>query len=153
MFASNRGGYRPRTMVGKLWCISVYEVPCVVGRHVIYELMDGNPNLLNDEDFIKKSLEQAAEDSGATLLSLVSHKFEPQGVTALALLSESHISIHTWPEHGYAAIDAFTCGEHTNPEVACGTLRKALDGGYGKMQLVRRLGPAASQRPLQDACR
>lgn len=129
----------------------VYEVPCVVGRHVIYEMQDGNPNLLNDEEFIKDALKKAAEDSGATLLSIISHKFEPQGVTAVALLSESHISIHTWPEHGYAAVDAFTCGEHTNPEVACGTLRQAFNSGYGTMKLVRRLGPTPSQRPLQDS--
>ena len=127
----------------------MYEVPSVVGRHVIYEMQDGNPNLLNDEEFVKDALKQAAEDAGATLLSVVSHKFEPQGVTAVALLSESHISIHTWPEHGYAAVDAFTCGEHTNPETACSPLRQLFNSGYGTMKLVRRLGPGASlDRPL-----
>ena len=129
----------------------MYEVPGVVGRHVIYEMQDGNPNLLNNEEFVKDALKQAAEDSGATLLSIVSHKFEPQGVTAVALLSESHISIHTWPEHGYAAVDAFTCGEHTDPETACGTLRKLFNSGYGTMKLVRRLGPSVSPGLPQGA--
>ena len=49
----------------------------------------------------------------------IHHRFEPQGVTGLALLAESHISIHTWPESGYAAVDVFTCGDHTMPENAC----------------------------------
>ncbi len=57
-------------------------------------------------------------------INLVTHSFKPQGVTGLALLAESHISIHTWPEIGYAAIDVFTCGDHTMPEKACKLLSK-----------------------------
>ena len=57
-------------------------------------------------------------------MNLVTHSFKPQGVTGLALLAESHISIHTWPEIGYAAIDVFTCGDHTMPEKACKLLFK-----------------------------
>jgi S-adenosylmethionine decarboxylase len=53
---------------------------------------------------------------------LISHRFQPHGVTGLALLAESHISIHTWPESGYAAVDVFTCGDHTLPETACRVL-------------------------------
>lgn len=66
---------------------------------------------LNDEEYLKKLLEAGAIFSGATVLKTESHKFSPQGVTAFCLLSESHISIHTWPEDGRAAIDMFTCGD------------------------------------------
>lgn len=64
-------------------------------------------------------MEQASEQSLSTLLKLSSHQFYPQGVTALALLAESHLSIHAWPEHGYAAVDIFTCGEDARPHQAC----------------------------------
>jgi S-adenosylmethionine decarboxylase len=105
-------------------CGSLSEV---VGRHVIAELLGGNPNLLNDERYLRAALKEAAERAGGTVLDVTSHKFTPQGVTALALLSESHISIHTWPEHGYSAVDVFTCGSHTNPQLACDFLKKILE--------------------------
>jgi S-adenosylmethionine decarboxylase len=105
-------------------CGSLSEV---VGRHVIAELLGGNPNLLNDERYLRAALKEAAERAGGNVLDVTSHKFTPQGVTALALLSESHISIHTWPEHGYSAVDVFTCGSHTNPQLACDFLKKALE--------------------------
>jgi S-adenosylmethionine decarboxylase len=105
-------------------CGSLSEV---VGRHVIAELLGGNPNLLNDERYLRAALKEAAERAGGTVLDVTSHKFTPQGVTALALLSESHISIHTWPEHGYSAVDVFTCGSHTNPQLACDFLKKSLE--------------------------
>ena len=115
-----------------------------VGRHCIVELYGGNPNLLDSEEFINDALKEAAERSGATLLSLTSHKFEPQGVTALALLSESHISIHTWPELGYAAVDAFTCGKHTNPELACNYLKKAFECDRFLLKMFNRELPVAA---------
>ena len=99
----------------------------MVGKHCILELYDCKAEHLNDENFLNDAITTAAKESGATLLNLVSHQFDPQGVTALALLAESHISIHTWPETGYAAIDVFTCGDHTMPERACEILRRKLE--------------------------
>jgi len=110
----------------------------VVGRHVVAELLGGNPNLLNDERYIVAILKEAAERAGGTILSVSSHKFTPQGVTALALLSESHISIHTWPEHGYSAVDAFTCGSHTDPQLACDFLKKSLFCTDEKVRVLER---------------
>ena len=110
----------------------------VVGRHVVAELLGGNPNLLNDERYIVAVLKEAAERAGGTVLNVSSHKFTPQGVTALALLSESHISIHTWPEHGYAAVDAFTCGAHTEPQLACDFLKKSLFCTEEKVRVLER---------------
>ena len=93
-----------------------------IGRHCILELYQCDHAKLNDEAFIRTTITSSAKIAGATLINLVTHSFKPQGVTGLALLAESHISIHTWPEIGYAAIDVFTCGDHTMPEKACKVL-------------------------------
>ena len=77
----------------------------MVGKHCILELYDCDPTKLDDETFLRRTITTAAQRAGATLLNLITHRFEPQGVTGLALLAESHISIHTWPENGYAAVD------------------------------------------------
>ena len=90
-----------------------------IGRHCILELYQCDHAKLNDEAFIRTTITSSAKIAGATLINLVTHSFKPYGVTGLALLAESHISIHTWPEIGYAAIDVFTCGDHTMPEKAC----------------------------------
>ena len=95
-----------------------------IGRHCILELYQCDHAKLNDEAFIRTTITASAKIAGATLINLVTHSFKPQGVTGLALLAESHISIHTWPEIGYAAIDVFTCGNHTMPEKACELLAK-----------------------------
>ena len=89
------------------------------GIHCILELFGCPYELLNDEIFVRNSLQEASKKSLSTLLKLSSHKFHPQGVTAVGLLAESHLSIHTWPEHHYAAIDIFTCGQDANPQPAC----------------------------------
>ena len=94
----------------------------LVGKHCILALYDCDPARLDDEAFLRTAITTAAKRAGATLLNLITHQFQPQGVTGLALLAESHISIHTWPESGYAAIDVFTCGDHTMPERACEVL-------------------------------
>lgn len=93
--------------------------PINVGKHCILELYQCDKHKLNDEAFIRTAITSAAKYAGATLLNLITHHFEPQGVTGLALLAESHISIHTWPENRYAAVDVFTCGDHTMPQRAC----------------------------------
>ena len=95
-----------------------------IGRHCILELYQCDHMKLNDEAFIRTTITSSAKLAGAKLINLVTHSFKPQGVTGLALLAESHISIHTWPEIGYAAIDVFTCGDHTMPEKACKLLVK-----------------------------
>lgn len=97
--------------------------------------------LLDDEAFIRQVLTEAADVSGAHLLSISSHKFHPQGVTAVALLSESHIAFHSWPEHGYVAADAFTCGSHCNPEVAIKHLKSSLKLTDGNIKIFKRSIP------------
>ncbi|RAL24386.1 adenosylmethionine decarboxylase [Thermoflavimicrobium daqui] len=88
------------------------------GRHVAMDAWGINFNLLNDVDELKSHLEKAAIACGATILSTQAQKFDPQGVTVLVMLSESHLSIHTYPEKGFAALDCYTCGHTVDPMVA-----------------------------------
>ena len=114
----------------------------MVGKHCILELYDCDPSKLDDETFLRHTITTAAQRAGATLLNLITHRFEPQGVTGLALLAESHISIHTWPENGYAAVDVFTCGDHTMPEKACEVLCEELGAGRHALRSFLRETPA-----------
>jgi len=113
-----------------------------IGKHCILELYNCCPEKLNDESFLRSSITNAVQLAGATLLQLISHRFDPQGVTGLALLAESHLSIHTWPESGYAAVDVFTCGDHTMPERACKELVRALEAGEHSLRSFLRDTPA-----------
>ena len=96
----------------------------MVGKHCILELYDCDKNRLDDEAFLRDTITIAASRAGATLLNLITHRFEPQGVTGLALLAESHISIHTWPENGYAAVEC-------SPAATTPCLKKPA-GSWGK---------------------
>jgi S-adenosylmethionine decarboxylase len=112
-----------------------------VGKHCILELYSCDCAKLDDEDFVRSALSNAALRAGATLLNLISHHFQPHGVTGLALLAESHISFHSWPESGYAAVDVFTCGDHTMPEGACRVLVEEFGSRYHKLRSFRRETP------------
>lgn len=112
-----------------------------VAKHCILELYDCDCARLDDEDFLRSAISNAALRAGATLLQLISHRFLPHGVTGLALLAESHISIHTWPENGYAAVDVFTCGDHTMPEIACRILIDELKAKRHNLRRFRRETP------------
>lgn len=89
-----------------------------MGKHYLLNLYGCSFVLLDDERCLIDLLEYAAVASGATVIQTISKKFDPQGVTVICLLSESHISIHTWPEEGKAAVDVYTCGD-CNPKIGC----------------------------------
>ena len=95
-------------------------------RHILFTLKGCPYGLLNDEAHIRNVLANAATLSESTLIDISSHKFAPHGVTAVALLAESHISIHTWPENGIAVCDVFTCGEKTSPRSAATYMYEAM---------------------------
>ena len=116
-----------------------------IGRHCILELYQCDKARLNDEAFIRTTITSSVKIAGATLINLVTHSFKPQGVTGLALLAESHISIHTWPEIGYAAIDVFTCGDHTMPEKACKLFFKDFLAKYFSFRNIAREIPSGIQ--------
>ncbi len=89
-----------------------------LGKHVLVELYDCDSKRLNDISFIKETMLAAAKKSGATVLGESFHQFSPQGVSGVIIIAESHLTIHTWPEHGYAGADIFTCGTRVKPEKA-----------------------------------
>jgi S-adenosylmethionine decarboxylase len=96
------------------------------GTHIVCELSGCRQDLLTDVDGVQKIMENAARESNAQILKVVFHRFQPQGVSGVVVLAESHISIHTWPEAGYAAVDFYTCGDHTDPWIACEYAAKKL---------------------------
>ena len=112
------------------------------GRHLILDLYDCDKQLLDNYDALRELIETALRMSNATILRIIGEKFEPQGVTLLALLSESHCSIHTWPEIGYAAIDLYTCGDTTNSHKAAEFLKYKLKAKQtNEKELIRSTTP------------
>lgn len=107
-------------------------------KHVLFTLSGCPPSLLDDELYIRETVASATEFCGATLLSISSHRFEPQGVTCVAMLSESHISIHTWPEFGKAVCDAFTCGAVADPHQAMVYIQDKLEALSTTSNTLRR---------------
>ena len=89
--------------------------------------------------------------SNATVLNLISNKFEPQGVTAIALLAESHISVHTWPESNYCAVDIFTCGRNMMPELASQYLIESLMAKDHFLRVIQRNPPSAVPKQIRTA--
>ena len=112
-------------------------------KHLLLELYRCDYEKLNDESFLRCTLTRAAKLAKATVLNLISNKFEPQGVTAIALLAESHISIHTWPESNYSAVDIFTCGRNMSPEIASKYLIEVLKAEEHSLRVIDRNPPAA----------
>lgn len=95
-----------------------------LGKHVIAELYDCNPEAINSEEVVEHIMLEATELSGATIVKPVFHKFSPHGVSGMVVVSESHLSIHTWPEYGYCAVDIFTCGDLIDNNIALAHMKK-----------------------------
>ncbi len=98
-----------------------------LGLHLILELKECRPDLLDDMEFVQHTLINAAEATGATIIGKTFHKFAPQGVTGVVAIAESHVCIHTWPEYGYAAADIFTCGENFSPHAAAALIAEKFE--------------------------
>lgn len=86
-----------------------------LGRQILVEFHQCSPGLLGDAARLRDILREAIRRSGATILHETAHEFSPQGVSVVVVLAESHAAIHTWPEHGYASLDVFTCGDTVEP--------------------------------------
>lgn len=114
------------------------EPPDAVGLHVLADLHDVDPSMLRDADALETLLVEAARLAGATVLSSSFRHFGGEhGVTGVVLLAESHITIHSWPEHGFAALDAFMCG-HARPHDAIDHIAHALRAGRVELHSQRR---------------
>jgi S-adenosylmethionine decarboxylase len=122
-----------------------------IGSHWILEMYDCPAEVINDLELVRTALRDAAKVARSTLLHEAAHSFEPQGVTALGLLADSHISVHTWPELGYAAADVFTCGEDARPREACEYLARVLRAGRQQLRHVPRGLAAPPERPRREA--
>ena len=118
-------------------------------KHLLLELYKCNFDKLNDESFLRCTLNRASKLAKATVLNLISNKFEPQGVTAIALLAESHISIHTWPESNYSAVDIFTCGQNMMPELASQHLIESLMAKEHFLRVIKRNPPSAVSQQIR----
>lgn len=115
-------------------------------RHCIMELWECNNEFLDNRELVERLMVEAALEAGAEVREVAFHKFAPQGVSGVVVISESHLAIHTFPEHGYASIDVFTCGERIDPQVAAQLIAKKLgskriyemniERGMGEMTLM-----------------
>lgn len=114
-----------------------------LGRHILCEAYGCDPAILDDQEQVQTIMVEAALRAGADVREVAFHKFSPQGVSGVVVISESHLAIHTWPELGYAAIDVFTCGETVNPWDACRHLTRAFKSQSTEVTEMRRgvLGP------------
>lgn len=99
----------------------------ILGRHLVAEMANCNTRILNDMQLLEKEMKEAARVSGATVVKSTFHRYNPQGLSGIIVIAESHLSIHTWPEYGYAAIDCFTCGSSVDPWKALEYIQKALE--------------------------
>ncbi len=97
-----------------------------LGRHVLAEFSGCDKELLNNLDAIETILKEAARRAQATIVDTVFHRYNPHGVSGVVVIAESHMSIHTWPEYGYAAADFFTCGDQVDPWEACRYIKEKL---------------------------
>lgn len=109
-----------------------------LGTHLLVELRECNSKILNDIKRIEEILVSAAEEAKATVLHTHFHKFSPHGISGVVMIAESHLSIHTWPEHGYAAADIFTCGNTLEPDVAAHTLIEKLQSKQPSIVEIKR---------------
>jgi len=112
-------------------------VKCL-GSQIIAELYYCDRNLLDDLDYIRNIMLNAAREANVMVIGSKFHKFSPQGVSGVVVIAESHISIHTWPEYGYAAVDIFTCGNRSMPRLALRYLAKALKARRVRFREIKR---------------
>ncbi|WP_054949218.1 adenosylmethionine decarboxylase [Numidum massiliense] len=118
------------------------------GRHVAADLWGVAFERINNCDYLQNRLVEAAEMCGATVLSIQGKQFAPQGVTVLLLLSESHLSIHTYPEKGFAALDCYTCGDTVDPEIAIRYLLSVLQPEtFHLKKMIRGMGEIRVELP------
>lgn len=106
-------------------------------QHLLVEFNQCAIDILNDPSQLENLMQQAAIAANATIKNSVFQQFEPQGVTGILLLAESHLSIHTWPQYAYASVDFYTCGQG-QPEIACAVLQKGLQAQQCEKIMIKR---------------
>ncbi|MCB0352966.1 MAG: adenosylmethionine decarboxylase [Bdellovibrionales bacterium] len=109
-----------------------------IGEHYLLEFIGCNVLRLQECETIRPALVRAAKAGNASIVGEQFHQFTPFGVTGVLLLAESHISIHTWPEHALAAVDIFTCGDTMNPDRIVRELREYLEATEVQIRIMKR---------------
>lgn len=108
-----------------------------MGKHIILEVYDVDFNLLNNLDPLLEVVENSIHSIDMTILNVYTHKFQPQGLTILFCLAESHVSLHTFPEHNCISFDAYTCGESDPKLIAIDLLKYLKSNNYNIRELDR----------------
>jgi S-adenosylmethionine decarboxylase len=109
-----------------------------LGRHLLLELHDCSSEVLNSLESVKTAMVDAAKRAEATIIDVVFHEFNPFGISGVVVIAESHLSIHTWPEYRYAAVDIFSCGDTINPAEAAKYLVEQFQASRASCVEVKR---------------
>ncbi len=109
-----------------------------LGTHLLLELKKCKKNILADLDFVENAMLDAATEAKATIVEHKFHEFNPFGISGMVIIAESHLSIHTWPEYDYAAVDIFTCGDIIKPQEAAEFLIERFGSSEPQIMEVKR---------------
>jgi len=121
-----------------------------LGIHLLIELWSCNRQKIDNLDYLETIFSRAAEVAGATVLKTAFQDFNPQGVSGVVVIAESHLTVHTWPEYGYAAVDVFTCGTKVDPWKAAGFLKQELEAEDMQVRDFLRGIPSADQNIVEE---
>lgn len=111
-----------------------------LGRHLLVDFFGCERRLLADAGHVERTLVEAARRSGARIVEVVFHSFNPQGVSGVVVIAESHLAVHTWPEEGVASMDLFTCGEGVEPWTAVAVVKEGFAAQRSSVTELRRGG-------------
>ncbi len=109
-----------------------------LGKHLIVEFYDCDEKALSDVHYIQEIMIDAAKAAKTTIIDTIFHSFKPFGVSGVIVIAESHLAIHTWPEHKFASVDFFTCGNNSNPWKAFDLMRKKLKSKHFSVMKMKR---------------
>lgn len=110
----------------------------MLGNHVLADLYDCENKFLNNRSKVEAFMQEAAIESGATIVNTVIHQFNPIGVSGVVVIAESHLAIHTWPEYNFVAVDAFTCGDLLDPKNPITLLAQKFRAGKVELKIQPR---------------
>lgn len=120
----------------------------ILGRHLLAELTGCNVALLDDLDRLQEIFKTAAEKAGATVVNATSHRFSPHGVSVVVVISESHVSVHTWPEYAFASVDFYTCGDTVDPHKGLDYIKQELSATDSDVTEIARGIPSSIMEKL-----
>lgn len=119
-----------------------------LGRHLLAELTGCDAVVLDDLEKLQAIFKTAAERAGATVVNATSHRFSPHGVSVVVVISESHVSVHTWPEYHFASVDFYTCGDTVDPHRGLDYIRQELGATDVDVQEIARGIPSSVMEKL-----